>query len=288
MPELPEVETIRRGLFPKIVHKSIRNIDVFSPSSVRNPPPDLTKALEGNQVSDIQRIGKLLVFHLARSPQLLLVHLKMTGQLLYQPEAGREVTIAGGHSFTKPETEFPGKYTRIAVHFADTSCLFFNDIRRFGFWQLVSPEQYAHIEKNYGIEPGRDNFTRENFVKILNSSRSVKAVLLDQTKIAGLGNIYVDEACFRAGIRPHRPMKTLVKSEWELLFDSIQTVIATAIEQRGTSFRDYRDSEGKQGNFKNFLQVYARTEQPCVQCGRPIQKTRLAGRGTHFCAFCQK
>lgn len=291
MPELPEVETIRRGLSPLIVKKKILDASIYSPSSLKFPESDFIRIIQGNQIQRIERKGKLLVFPLEYSSELLLVHLKMTGQLIYVPSKNAlpdAERVEGGHSFSLLEQELPGKFTRLALTFEDQSRLFFNDVRRFGYWQLVTPEQFDVLESKYGIEPGTPDFTRENFVKIVNSTRSVKAVLLDQTRIAGLGNIYVDEACFRARVLPQRSMKSLVKSEVEGLFTAIDEVIATAIEHRGTSFRDYRDSEGNQGNFKQLLQVYARSGHPCVQCGRPIQKTRLAGRGTHFCASCQK
>lgn len=294
MPELPEVETIRRGLLPNIVQKRVVSTTIRAPRSVRSPLADFTRVLEGNSIKDIQRRGKLLVFHLAESSMILVIHLKMTGQLLYKQhpqkggsEAGSESLVGGGHSFTVPEPSLPEKYTRIALTFEDGSSLFFNDIRRFGYWQLVSPAEFEKIESRYGIEPGNPNFTRENFVKIMSSQRSVKAVLLDQTKVAGLGNIYVDEACFRAGIHPSRPVKTLVKRELDHLYAAIQEIIATAIQHRGTTFRDYRDSTGESGNFKQLLNVYARAGEPCVQCGQPIQKEKHAGRGTHFCAHCQ-
>jgi len=288
MPELPEVETIRRGLLPHIVGKNISAATVFSPSSVRNELGYFTRVLEGNQFSTIERRGKLLIFRLERGEDRLLLHLKMTGQLLYLPAASSDVAVAGGHSFTEAETVLPGKHTRIQLSFEDGGQLFFNDLRRFGFLQLVSPVEFTSIEARYGIEPGLANFTLENFEKLLKSSRSVKAVLLDQTKVAGLGNIYVDEACFRAGIRPDRPVNKVVKSEASRLFHAIEHVIEQAIKQRGTSFRDYTDSEGKQGNFKQFLQVYGRQGQRCVHCSQPLQKSKHAGRGTHFCATCQQ
>jgi len=294
MPELPEVETIRRGLLPHILGKSISAATVFSSpsatssSSVRNELFYFTSVLEGNHFRDIERRGKLLIFRLGRGEERLLLHLKMTGQLLYIPATTDKVTVAGGHSFTEFETALPGKHTRVQFTFEDGGHLYFNDMRRFGFLQLVSPSEFASIEARYGIEPGLPNFSLENFKKLLKSSRSVKAVLLDQTKIAGLGNIYVDEACFRAGIRPDRPVNKVVKSEVAALFLAIQSVITQAIEQRGTSFRDYRDSDGEQGSFKHFLQVYGREGQPCVQCSQSIQKSKHVGRGTHFCAHCQQ
>lgn len=294
MPELPEVETIRRGLLPHIVGKSISAATVFSAtsaatsSSVQNELSYFTSVLEGNQFSDIQRRGKLLIFRLSRGEERLLLHLKMTGQLLYVPALTTQVAVAGGHSFSQGEMVLPGKHTRVQFSFEDGGQLFFNDMRRFGFLHLVSPTEFERVEARFGIEPGLANFTLENFEKLLKSSRSVKAVLLDQTKIAGLGNIYVDEACFRAGIRPDRPVNKVVKSKLTALFTAVQDVIKLAIEQRGTTFRDYRDSEGEQGNFKHFLQVYGREGQSCVQCSQPIVKSKHAGRGTHFCATCQQ
>ncbi len=283
MPELPEVETIRRGLKNKVIGKAIREIKVKKPKIVKPAVKQFIGFLQGNKFTDISRVGKLLMIKLA-SGHYLLIHLKMTGQLIYLK--GKDL-VAGGHSF-KELGELPNKHTHVLISFADGSNLFFNDLRQFGYMQVVDKEVKDKIVGRFGIEPLQHDFTWQNFRQLFTNKSSVlKSFLLDQSIIAGLGNIYVDEVCFRAGVLPQRRINTLTEKELRKIYLACQYIINKAIIKKGTTFRDYRDTEGKSGNFVKYLKVYGRGGEPCLNCHCTINKIKLNGRGTHFCLRCQ-
>ncbi len=331
MPELPEVETIRRGLQKQIVGKTISKIIIKKPNLVKQSGQSFRKELVGKQLGKIDRVGKLLIFTVARSQnraddkqtdaditkRYLLIHLKMTGQLVYCDDKS---FVAGGHANSKKEEEQfmngesktfckPGRFTHIIFdlkeqHRGKTSMfsrLFFNDMRQFGILKVVNEEELKEIKNKYGIEPGRPNFTFQNFQKALkNRKTNIKALLLNQAVISGLGNIYVDESLFASKIHPQRPANSLTINEQKRLFNAIKRIIKLAIKNNGTTFSDFIDSKGQKGNFKQKLKVYGRQNQPCLRCqsnieARPlcskqkvlIQKIKVAGRGTHFCEGCQ-
>lgn len=286
MPELPEVETIRRDLTKKLVGLKITDIRIELPRVVKNKMPDFKKNLVGNRIAGIGRIGKLLIFHPEKGERKLLVHLKMTGQLIY--EKGGQV-IAGGHSDQKKELCLPCRHTRVIFHFADGARLYFNDLRTFGYLKLADEAEIARIRAGYGPEPLGKEFTPEVFRQALKRRKtSVKAVLLDQAVVAGLGNIYVDEILFRARLRPGRSAASLKKAEIERIFRAIKPVLNAAIRYRGTTFNNYRDADGKRGDFVKRLMVYGQADEKCKQCGGLVIKTKVAGRGTHYCPRCQK
>lgn len=285
MPELPEVETVRRQLTPAILDRAIERVEVLHDKITRDDPA-LPDKLTGEHFSDISRIGKLLIFHLEPSGAYLLCHLKMTGQLLFCDEGD---LTGGGHTLTKSDLNLPNRHTRVIFHFTDGSQLFFNDMRLFGYFKTVDEETKQKIVDSYGIEPLTDNYTRENFEKALqNRKTTIKALLLNQTVISGLGNIYVDEACFLSGVRPERTVGKLSPSERDLLYKNCEHVIREALENKGTTFYSFTRSDGRKGNHSDHLQVFRREGQPCYTCGTPIIKTRVAGRGTHYCPTCQK
>ncbi len=289
MPELPEVETVRRGLEKQILGKKIVEITVQKPNLVRNDLNFFMQNLIGNSFKAINRRGKLIYFSFEHSDLSLLVHLKMTGQLIYQTSP--QDRVIGGHPYPDPSGELPNKYSHIIIKLEDGSTLFFNDQRQFGYMHLVEPVYLEAVLMRFGIEPGMENFTWKNFQEILKRypKSILKAFLLDQTRISGLGNIYVDEACFGAQILPMRRVGSLNETEQKKLFEVINDVIARAIKAKGTTFRDYRDHEGKSGNFMDQLNVYGRGGQKCLICKSTlITKTKCAGRGTHFCEICQK
>jgi formamidopyrimidine-DNA glycosylase len=300
MPELPEVETVRRGLNANILKKKIVKIEILKPKLVKHDPAKFREILIGSFFQNIQRIGKLLIFELNSPPdkveregvlnpakKFLLIHLKMTGQLIWQKGAQK---IMGGHFEPHQKNEFPNKYSHIIFDFEDGGQLFYNDLRQFGYLKIVEGKELAEIRGKYGIEPGTENYTWENFRGILVKRHRMilKSFLLNQQIIAGLGNIYVDEACFRSRILPERKVGSLSDKEAKLLFRNIREIIAEAIEMGGTTFRNYRDALGGKGNFTDKLQVYGLEKTPCQICGTPIEKIKLAGRGTHFCPKCQR
>lgn len=295
MPELPEVETVRRGLQANILGKKIVKITISKPKLVKHTPAEFREILIGNSFENIDRIGKLLIFKLSnKSPLIrgsgdlfLLVHLKMTGQLIWQKGTKK---MMGGHYDPHTSNEFPNKYSHVIFDFENGGNLFYNDMRQFGYLKIVEAIELAEIRGKYGIEPGTANYTWENFREILTKRHKMvlKAFLLNQQIISGLGNIYVDEACFRSGILPERKVGSLSDSEAKKLFKNIEEIIAEAVEMGGTTFRNYRDALGEKGNFTDKLQVYGLEKRPCQICQTPIEKIKLAGRGTHFCPKCQK
>lgn len=287
MPELPEVETVRIQLKDKVVGKTIKAVEVFHDKSAR-PSRDFEDKLVGKTITDIDRIGKLMIFAFAEDSDLfMLAHLKMTGQFFY--EDGSEIS-GGGHSMTENDIrDLPNKHTRIAYYFTDDSALYFNDMRIFGYNQLATKEEMEKAKERFGPEPIRDDFNVEEFTKKLKRRKTpVKAALLDQTFVAGLGNIYVDEALFRAGVRPTRRADRVTKKEAAAIAAAAGAVMNESIKVGGTTFQHFKDTGGKNGNFVDYLQVFDQQGKGCPKCGTYIKKIRCAGRGTHFCPSCQK
>lgn len=286
MPELPEVETIRRGLIPHIVGIPITAVDVRLPKIVRPDAASFSAGLLGQRLTDLTRRGKLLIASTSAPDCFLLVHLKMTGQLIYRKTHEH---VAGGHPWPPVDGELPNKYSHLILRFEDGGTLYFNDQRQFGFARLASAAEVTWEKAKYGIEPLTPDFTLSRFAPIFRQqSAPLKALLLDQSRISGLGNIYVDEACFHAGVRPTRTVASITLAEQKRLFHAIDRVIAAAVVARGTTMHDYRDADGNYGNYADQLMVYGRGGQPCRRCGTIITKIKIAGRGTHFCTQCQQ
>ena len=285
MPELPEVETIRHDLEKKIINTKIISIFVSPKAKVFPTKNSFVKILHNVKVKKIDRIGKLLILVLDNG-KYLLIHLKMTGQLIYQ--CGGKM-IGGGHSDKQIFQKLPNNSTRIFLDFSDGGRLYFNDQRRFGYMKIVDKSVLNKEKNKYGIEPLQKNFTLANFQTALqNRKTSIKAVLLNQKIIAGVGNIYADESCFLAGIKPSRKVNTLTSGEIKKLHQALEKIIVKSIQERGTTFNHYRDSEGKKGNFVSFLKVYGRGGQECKKCHKKLKKAKVVGRGTVFCENCQK
>ncbi len=284
MPELPEVETIRRDLERVLLGKDITDVSIRNKRLVRGDQVTFLAHTIGNQFSRITRRGKLLQFHLAHSDQVLHIHLKMTGQLICQIAGG---FIAGGHPSAKIEA-LPNEYTHVIFTFEDGTVLYFNDVRTFGYVALMSPQSHAEALAKFGPEPVDEALTSSAFQEALSGKRSVKAVLLDQSVIAGIGNIYADEICFRALILPQRRVDTLSRQEKKRLYNAMRSIIKLAVEKRGTTFSNFVDAAGKKGGYMDYLKVYGRKGERCIRCGStPISKIVVAGRGTHYCALCQ-
>lgn len=270
MPELPEVETIARGLARSIVGRTIARADVRLPKIAQAPPGvDFSRALAGERVAGVGRRGKYAVIAL-ESGRSLVTSLRMTGRLLVAPPNGPE--SAGTH---------------IVLWFTDGGRLDFADVRTFGRMRLVEPGEAW--DSLLGIEPLSPGFTQEAFAGMLSGRPTpVKAFLLDQRRIAGIGNIYACEALWEARIRPTRPAKALGKPVASRLHDAVINVLHRAIELRGTTVDDYVDAEGLRGGFQNVLSVYGKLGEPCSRCGAPIVRTVLAQRGTWWCRRCQR
>lgn len=293
MPELPEVETIRRDLEKQIINKKIVDVEILHKKIVQGDNRDFARVLKNNKIKNIDRIGKLLIFELVDGDNFLFTHLKMTGQFIYTKG---KVVVAGGHSeewgkkpqITK-ELERVDKYARVIITFADKSKLYFNDMRVFGYMKVDSKIVKDKIVSDFGIEPFTDNFTLNNFENIFKNRRiSLKAILLNQKLIAGIGNIYADEICFSASVRPDKKAPILTKQEMNKLHKATEQILKKAIENRGTTFNNYVDASGNKGNFVKYLQIYGRGGKECKKCKNILSKIKLAGRGTVFCKNCQK
>lgn len=248
------------------------------------------KNLLGKTITDISRKSKLIIIHISDG-NFLTCHLKMTGQLRVITSSKNSTKISGGGSSLSKQKklEHPHKHTRVSFYFNDGSECHFNDTRRFGYIKIETRENLEILKrKKYGIEPFTENFTEENFYTIFNNRKtSIKALLLNQKVIAGLGNIYVDEACFSAKIHPETPVPKLKNPHKKLLFKNIPKILQKAIDKGGTSFYTFTDSQHKKGNFLHDLMVFQRHGQHCRVCKSTIEKILVAGRGTHFCPKCQ-
>ena len=270
MPELPEVETIRRDLLPLLRGRAFTRVWVSpdAPRLVQTPTAaDFARLLPGKRVEDISRRGKFLVFHLSGGLYLV-VHLRMTGALLHRPSGAP-----------------PDRYVRAVLSLDDGSELRFSDLRKFGALWLVP--DVSPVLGRLGPEP-LDGLTPSLLREVTARRRApIKSVLLDQRALAGLGNIYADEALFAAGLHPQRPASNLSDSEVERLHGAIRRVLTAALDDRGASFRDYVDASGREGRHQLRVQVFRRTGQPCYVCGREIARVKVAGRSSHFCPSCQ-
>ncbi|MCF7831169.1 bifunctional DNA-formamidopyrimidine glycosylase/DNA-(apurinic or apyrimidinic site) lyase [Candidatus Gracilibacteria bacterium] len=285
MPELPEIETIKNDLAVKLLNKKIVQIKVNLPKIVKNPLAGFLKKLINESFKKVNRRGKLMIFEINKD-LFLLIHLRMTGQLIYQEKG---VVIAGGHSDTKLDFSLPGKHTHLYFTFADKSQLFFNDLRQFGYAKLVDKKELDQTLLRFGVEPLSADFTLQKLKDLLkNKKRNIKAFLLDQQVIAGIGNIYADEILFASKVFPLRRTETLNAKEIADIHTNTKKILQKAIKYRGTTFNNYVDSEGKKGSFLNFLQVYQRANKPCLKCKSIIKKIKVAGRGTSLCQKCQK
>lgn len=286
MPELPEVETVRIQLTHKIVGKEISGVEVFHQKTVGFDEA-IEDRLVGKTFSEIDRIGKLLIFSFdGEDDVFLLAHLKMTGQFFYVERDG-EVT-GGGHSMAAADLELPNSHTRVSFHFTDHTTMHFNDMRLFGYTKLADAKTVEVAKAGFGPEPIDPEFDCEWFVTELRKKKTpVKAALLNQAFVAGLGNIYVDEALWRARVRPMRKANRVTKAEAAILCKAAGDVMRESIEVGGTTFQHFRDTGGENGNFTDYLQVFGQQGKACSRCGGIIEKTRCAGRGTHYCPSCQ-
>lgn len=364
MPELPEVETVRRGLLRLIVGKTIAHVSFDTPKSFPNPASEVDQFLVGATVTAVHRRAKVLLIELS-SGYTLVTHLKMTGQLVYMangrwqmedgknkkpianshiPNAAGEARWGGGHPNDSLVGELPDKSTRVILEFdspkigngfepdtrkqrsveqavgtlpsASTGagdavagqeiwrsfwlrqkacqigpCLFFNDQRKFGWMRLIPTISVPEIDfmKRLGPEPLEDSFTAEVLYERFQRRKntSIKAALLDQSVVAGIGNIYADESLWGARLHPSTLVRDLQASSIKYLASEIKAVMLLSIKKGGSTDKNYVDAEGKKGSYLQFANVFRLEGQPCPRCGTTIEKIRVAGRGTHICPRCQ-
>lgn len=288
MPELPEVETVRIGLSALLPGKQVMKVSSDWPKGFPNAPDDVAQFLIGAHITEVKRRAKVLIVDLDTGYSLI-IHLKMTGQLVYRSNDD-SVRFGAGHPSNSLVGTLPDNSTRVILDFGDSK-LFFNDQRKFGWMRLLPTIQIPEIDffKKVGPEPLADDFTADVFIGRLQRRprTSIKAALLDQTVIAGVGNIYADESLFTAGIHPSTRVETISQTRLRRLFQELQAVLRLSIAKGGSSDRNYVDAEGKRGSYLTFAKVFRRDGQPCLVCGTIIEKSRVAGRGTHTCPHCQ-
>jgi formamidopyrimidine-DNA glycosylase len=288
MPELPEVETVRRGLERLLPRRQIASASNDWAKSFPNAQADIDRFLIGSRVVALKRRAKVLLIELD-SNYSLVIHLKMTGQLVFR---GSQERFGAGHPNDSLIGELPDKSTRVILTFSDGSQLFFNDQRKFGWMRLLPSVEVMSLDffKKVGPEPLAADFTWRDFKERLmrRKNSGIKAVLLDQTVIAGVGNIYADESLWGAKIHPASAVNSLSDAKIHTLFDELQFVLNLAIEKGGSTDRNYVNAEGKRGSYIDFARVFRREGQSCPRCGTEIIKIRAAGRGTHICPNCQK
>lgn len=286
MPELPEVETIRRGLQKLIVGYTVEVVEYTNAKSFPNATSDVEDFLIGARIIFIRRRAKVLLIDLS-SNYTLLVHLKMTGQLVFRGET----TFGAGHPNDSLVGSLPDRSTRVIIKFGNGSHLYFNDQRKFGWMKLLPTKEVSSIDfmKKVGPEPLEKDFTVNNFADRFKRrmGTNIKAALLDQSVIAGVGNIYADESLWGAKIHPKRLVSTISFEEFLELYKALRTIMNLAIEKGGSTDKNYINAEGKRGSYMDFASVFRREGRECPRCGTTIIKLRVAGRGTHICPHCQ-
>jgi len=271
MPELPEVETIKRQLNRKIKGKKIKKVEVYFPKLVKYPLKKFKDLVRGVKINNISRRAKLLIFELSNN-YCLVIHLKLSGQIILNGQKS--------------------KHTHLAYHFTNGDILLHNDLRKFGFVKVIPKDKLASffIKEKFGPELLSQKFTLELFKEIIlkRKKSKIKLLLMDQKFIAGIGNIYSDEILFFAKVLPLRITGTLTSSEIKRIFKGIKKILPEAIKKHGTSSRDYFDAYGKRGNYLSLIKVYQREGEPCLLCKTKIKRIKMGGRSAHFCSKCQK
>lgn len=286
MPELPEVETIRRGLEKYLVGKEFEEIEIRFPKLFQGDPLTILHT----PVKEVRRFGKGLVIDFTNGYSLV-VHVKMTGQFVYRGEE----TVANFHPTLDIGNALPNTWTHVifklkAPELSETeSYLYYNDIRKFGWLKVVKTQEVQELSffKALGPEPFV-SLTPELFDKALQTTAAIKSVLMDQKKIAGIGNIYANEALFVSRIDPRRPAKSLTEKERKELYHAVLGVLQKGIQYGGASDVNYINVEGTKGEYQHHFLVYRKNGQPCPVCSGVIQRIVVGGRGTFFCSYCQK
>ena len=287
MPELPEVETVRRGLATRIIGKCIKTETHDTEKGFPNTAYDVANFLLGATVTAVRRRAKVLIIDVSTNYSLI-IHLKMTGQLVYVDASDR---FGAGHPNDSLIHTLPDTSTRVTLTFEDGARLHFNDQRKFGWMKLLPTAEVPELPfmKKVGPEPLDASFTAEDFKRrfIRRPRTTIKAALLDQTVVAGIGNIYADEALWGAKVHPSRLVASISDEEFTRIYTAAREVMTLSIKKGGSSNRNYVNAEGKRGSYMDFARVFRREGLPCPRCTTVIEKIRVAGRGTHICPHCQ-
>lgn len=273
LPELPEVETIRRDLEKTVVGLKIDSIDIFDDKKIRNnDAEEFRQGIVGSHIKSVGRRAKVFLIALSNG-NTLLIHLKISGQLVLRNEGGPS-----------------DRFNRLIFHL-DGKELRFNDMRRFGFLKVIPTKERDSAPElaDFGIEPLESDFTYHKFEELIAGKKTrIKPLLMDQSLIVGIGNLYADEILFLSGVRPTRQTTSLTEDELKSIYGNIGGVLNEAIEHRGSSVDQYVDIEGKRGGHVPFIKVYRRTGEPCFVCGTPIERVKIGSRSAHYCPVDQR
>ena len=290
MPELPEVEVIRSGLSELIAKKTIEKVNVLNAKSFQASTSSIDVFVNNSTILSVKRRAKILLIELS-SGYSLIIHLKMTGQLLFRDNQNKSKNFAGGHPSDSFLSVLPDNHTRVELIFTDSTTLFFNDMRKFG-WIKLLPTTELKEEKfiaKLGPEPLIGNPTPEYLKRMSRHPKSlVKAALLNQEIVAGIGNIYADEALWGAMIHPKTRVENLSEKQLEDILNAAIEVMSFSINKGGSTDRNYLNAKGEKGSYLTFANVFRKEGKPCPRCGHVIEKIRVAGRGTHICSNCQQ
>lgn len=286
MPELPEVETVVRGINEHLVGHTIKSLTFDWPKTIKTPIEIFKKEIEGAKVLAAERRGKLIIIKLS-SNHSILIHLKMTGQLVYKSP---KLQYGAGHPNDSLISKLPDKTTRIHFILDNNSELFFNDVRKFGWVDLIpTPDQHLHkFISSLGPEPLEIKFSDFKKALLRFPNAGIKAKLLDQHVLAGVGNIYADESLWAAKIHPQTKISAIPEAKLKTLFTQLQNVLKLSIQKGGSSSANYIKVDGKTGSYLTFANVYKKEGSPCPRCSTPLIRTVAAGRGTRLCPTCQK
>jgi formamidopyrimidine-DNA glycosylase len=273
VPELPEVETVRRRLAPALEGRGFTRVEITDPRLTRpHDPFEIARELEGERVTKVDRRGKYLIVRF-ESGRALLIHLRMTGSLRHARSGELE----------------DDPHRRAVVNLDDGTDIAYRDVRRFGTWLLLEPSEVdTYIDARVGPEPLADAYKAKDLVEKLEHRRApIKAAILDQRTVAGVGNIYADEALWRAKVHPLTPANELTPDEVKAVHKGIRASLQAGVRRQGSTLRDYQLPDGSSGTAQDRFKVYGRAGLPCERCGTPIEKIRVAGRGTYYCPHCQ-
>ena len=287
MPELPEVETVRRGLEKLVVGQKILDVNILNPKSFQVTKNEIKKSLVDAKIIAIRRRAKVLIIDLSTNYSLV-IHLKMTGQIVFRGEEN----WGGGHPNDSFLSELPNRSTRVEFKLSNYAKLFFNDQRKFGWIKLLPTAEVENMEfiTKLGPEPLIGNPEKEFLARIRRRNGStIKAATLDQTVVAGIGNIYADESLWNAKVHPSTRVGNLTDEKLVKILSSAIEIMNKSIDIGGSTIRNYINTDGSEGDYlKLFANVFNRNGEPCKRCGETIEKIRVAGRGTHICPKCQR
>lgn len=291
MPELPEVETIRLGLRDRVRNKLIERVEIRCDRIILRPrPPELAAALVHQSIREIHRRGKFLIFE--TEDYKLLAHLGMSGQLTYwdktlQNDSRFFITVTG---LQRARQHAVDKHTHISFYFSDGNAMHYRDIRQFGKWRLYRRDEFGQARELWqlGLEPFTRQYNWKRFIEQLEGRKlKIKSLLLDQSVVAGVGNIYADEALFESGVHPERLVASLTHEDLHRLFRAIPKVLKRGLKYGGTSFQSYYNAEGETGSNQEKLRVYGRDGEKCRRCRTIIERIIVGQRSSHFCPTCQ-